>query len=252
MKIKLAKSDNALQSALTWAIERMNKAGYRIDGKVKLVVDSSLEFMGYAEEKRGVHYIVASEWALDSEMLGGFLFHELSHIYSTERALPSHDLGMVESYLARYKEVEGLSERETAYLLESFSHLQNIIVDDIVFDVMNDREKKLVQKFFESWITNRPTGDPIYDASSLVRNAFAISSLKRRNMLDPQGHMARSNEEFLAGVSRGLRSRQNELISFFENFNPNLIKRDFMAELARFFDLLLTIVREKPQFEDMK
>src|SRR5579875_963031 len=84
--------------------------------------------------------------------------------------------------------------------------------------------------------------------SECVCNIFA----QKKNMLDPQGHMARSNEEFLAGVSRGLRSRQNELISFFENFNPNLIKRDFMAELARFFDLLLTIVREKPQFEDMK
>jgi hypothetical protein len=248
----MPKLENALRATLEWAIERLGRAGYRIEGKVKLVVDPSLEFMGYAEEKRGVHYIVASEWALDSEMLGGFLIHELSHIYSTERALPSHDLRLLESYLARYKQLEGLNDREVAFLLESFSHLQNIIVDDIVFDVMNDKEKRVARKFFASWITTRAEGDSLYDASSLVRNAFAIASLRRRNLFDPLGEMARSNEEFLSGVPRDMRERQYELIDFFEKFNSNSPRGEFAAELARFFDMLLAILRERSQFEDMR
>jgi len=107
------KRDESLEEALKWAIQRMKDSGYPIRSDVKLIIDPRLPFMGYAREKDGVQYIVASEWALDSEMLGGFLIHELAHIYASEKGMPSHDMDIIDELVDEYKTREGLNERET-------------------------------------------------------------------------------------------------------------------------------------------
>ncbi|MEM0118362.1 MAG: DUF5781 family protein [Conexivisphaerales archaeon] len=249
---KQYKKDEALDEALNWALKRMRDSGYEIKSQVKLIVDPKLTFMGYAKERDGTQYIVASEWALDSEMLGGFLMHELAHIYASEKGLPSHDSELIEELVEEYKEKEGLSERESAYLIDSFSHLQNIIVDDIVFDVMNEKERKLAQRFFEGWVTERPVGDPLVDASSLVRNAFAIASLKRRGLFLEDSKMNKQNEQFLSLMKNTSRASFNAIETFLEKANGDLNEEEFRKMLRDYFELVISIARDRPQLEDLR
>jgi len=246
------KRDESLEEALKWAIQRMKDSGYTIRSDVKLIIDPRLPFMGYAREKDGVQYIVASEWALDSEMLGGFLIHELAHIYASEKGMPSHDMDIIDELVDEYKTREGLNERETTYLVDAFSHLQNIIVDDIVFEVMNERERKMAQKFFISWITERPSGDPLVDASSLIRNAFAIASLKRRGLLTEDSSITTANEKFLSQMKSSSRASFNAIERFLENVKADNDAEEFKKILRNYFEMVISIARERPQLEDLR
>jgi hypothetical protein len=250
--MSFGKSDQALRSTLSWAIERMKEAGYRIESPVRLVVDPSLSFMGYASQKDGVHYIVASDWALDSEMLGGFIIHELSHIYATEAGMPSHDHALLEDVIEEVREREDLNEREVGYLVDAFSHLQNIIVDDIVFELMSEKEVKMAQRFFASWVTPRPSGNPVLDASSLVRNAFAVASLKRRGLYQPGSEMDRANSGFLEAMGERARAKFEEIETFLEKAKADDDERTFKLELHHYLQLVLSAARERKEFEDLR
>jgi hypothetical protein len=163
----------------------MEKDGYTVQSSVSVQVDPELDFMGYAKKEGDDHVIVVSSWALDSEMLGGLLLHELAHIYHTEQLMPSHQSELIQEVMDRIVEKDGLKDIETRILMGCFNHLQNILVDDLVFKIFRSgREIKMAKRFFTDWISERPTGDHLLDVASLVRNAFAIASLKRRNLLD--------------------------------------------------------------------
>lgn len=249
---KQDRKDEELDEALKWAVQRMKDSGYPIKSEVRLIVDPKLPFMGYAREKDGVQYIVASEWALDSEMLGGFLIHELAHIYASEKGMPSHSVDIIDELVDEYKTREGLNERETTYLLDAFSHLQNIIVDDIVFEVMSEREKKLAQKFFLSWITEKPSGDPLVDASSLIRNAFALASLKRRGLLGDDSVIKVANEEFLSHMRSSARASFTAIERFLENVKADSDVEEFKKVLRNYFEMVISIARDRPQLEDFR
>lgn len=246
------RSDDSLDKTLRWALDRMNQAGYTIRSDVKMIIDPALSFMGYAREKDGVQYIVTSEWALDSEMLRGFLLHELAHIYSTEMGLPSHDHELIEDVINEFREREGLNERETVYLMDAFSHLQNVIVDDIVFDVMTDKEKKTAQRFFEGWITSKPTGESLVDAAALIRNAFAVASLKRRGLFEEGSSMDEANKQFLSLLGNRARLRFNAVESFFEKAKADEDEESFRKTLSDFLELVISISRDRPQLEDLR
>lgn len=77
----------------------MAQAGYPVTARVTLQVDPTLQFMGYAKHEGGQHVIVVAGWALDSEMLGGLLLHELARIYHTERQTPSHQSDLIHEVL---------------------------------------------------------------------------------------------------------------------------------------------------------
>ena len=156
--MSLARGDRSLQEELDWAMARLEKSGYHVRSKVRLLVDPKLDIMGYANEVDGVQHIVVAEWALQSEMLGGLLFHELAHIYHTERHSPSHKFKVTNAIITEFSQREGLNERETGYLVEGFNHLQNIMVDDIVFAVMEESERRQAQRFFSGWLTEAAIG----------------------------------------------------------------------------------------------
>ena len=151
--MSVERSDEALQNVLDWALERMKKNGYTIVSKVAIASDPTLNIMGYAKKKDGIRYVVVADWALDSEMLGGLVLHELSHIYATERRIPSHDPRIMNRALAEIGEREGLTEREMGYLVDAYNHLQNVIVDDMVFKSMDEKDIKLIRRFFSGWVS---------------------------------------------------------------------------------------------------
>lgn len=254
--MSLARGDRSLQEELDWAMERLAKAGYRVRSKVRLLVDPSLDIMGYASEEEGIQHIVIAEWALQSEMLGGLLFHELAHIYHTERGSPSHKFKVTNAIITEFSQREGLNERETGYLVEGFNHLQNVIVDDIVFASMLESERRQAQRFFSGWLTEAPSGYALVDASALARNAFAVASLKRHGLLDEDDpnakEMTARGRTLVKQLGKSSLDKCDAIEDFLVKADPNWDEETFHNKLVYYLDLLVALLREKDQMEDLR
>lgn len=250
--MRAAKTDESLRNTLDWALERMRQKGYSISSKVTLNIEPDLAIMGYARMEGRTHKIMISEWALDSEMLGGLVLHELSHVYFTEKGACSHDRAILEDVLEGLKERDGLRAKETEYLVDAFNHLQNVLVDDIVFAVMREKEHDMARKFFSEWVSERPSGDPVMDAGLLSRNAFAIASLKRRNLFEKGSEMYYRNQALLSAL--GPRSEQDFewLEDFLERAEPEWDAAAFRKALEGYFDRILSLMRSFPKIDDLR
>ncbi len=257
--MRAASTDRTLQSTLDWALERMRQKGYVVRSKVVLEVEPDLAIMGYARKEGEVHKILISEWALDSEMLGGLVLHELSHVYFAEQGASSHDSALLESVLEELKERDGLRVKETEYLVDAFNHLQNVLVDDVVFEVMEEKEREMARRFFAEWISDQPSGDPVADAGLLCRNAFAVASLKRRKLADwttrtnhDDTEMYFRNKSLLNALGLHAEEEFNWLEEFLEKSKPNLSEADFRASLESYFDRMLSLMRSSSRLDDLR
>lgn len=244
--------DRSLEDTLEWAKNRMKYKGYVVKSSVTLSVDSKLAIMGYAKKEGKAHRIVISEWALDSDMLGGLVLHELAHIYFTERGAHSHDGEMLEQMLQELKEREGLRAKETEYLIDAFNHLQNILVDDVVFAVMDEKEQEMAKRFFSEWVSDRPSGDPVLDAALLSRNAFAMASLRRRSLLDEDGDMVYRNKGFLSALGQHAEAEFDWLEGFLEKSRHDWGKEQFRVAIEEYFDRILSLMRSSSRLSDMR
>ncbi len=230
----------------------MKGAGYPVRSKVSLVVDPHLSIMGYAKKDGNVHCVVVAGWALDSEMLGGLVLHELAHVYHTERGTPSHSHDAIEQVLTAMAERDGLNGREREYLLESFNHLQNVMVDDIVFEAMSQKELAMTQEFFAGWVSERPTGNPVLDAALLCRNAFAVASLKRRNLYESKSDMDEKSRRFVSALGERFEKAFVELETILEKTKPDLSESQFRRTLASYLETVLSLMRERGELEDLR
>ena len=250
--MRAASTDGSLQNTLNWALDRMKLKGYDVRSKVSLNVEPSLAIMGYARKEGDVHKIMISEWALDSEMLGGLVLHELSHVYFAERDASSHDSAALEEVLERLKERDGLRVKETEFLIDAFNHLQNIIVDDIVFAVMEEKEREMAKKFFAEWVSDRPSGDPVADAALLSRNAFAVASLKRRNLFEKDGEMHYRNQALLTALGPVSEKEFEWMEGFLQGAKAEWEKEKFREELENYFDRLISLMRASSRLNDLR
>jgi hypothetical protein len=250
--MRSARNDESLQSTLDWAVSRMKDKGYVVRSRVTLSVDSKLAIMGYAKKDGAAHQIVISEWALDSEMLGGLVLHELAHIYFTEQGSCSHDSGILEGILQEVKEREGLRAREADYLVDAFNHLQNILVDDIVFAVMSEKELEMAKRFFGEWVSDRPSGDPVLDAALLSRNAFAVASLKRRKLFERGSDVFFRNKGFLTALGSNAEREFDWLEGFLEGSKNDWTESEFRKEVEGYFDRILSLMRSASRLDDLR
>lgn len=250
--MRAASTDKQLQNTLDWALERMKQKGYVVKSRVMLSVEPNLAIMGYARKEGETHKILISEWALDSEMLGGLVLHELSHVYFTEKGASSHDSGILEDVIAGLREREGLRAKETEYLVDAFNHLQNVIVDDIVFAVMEDKEREMTKKFFAEWVSDRPTGDPVTDAGLLCRNAFAVASLKRRSLFEKGSEMYYRNASLVAALGAKSEEDFEWIEGFLEKSSPEWDHEKFREVLESYFDKILSLMRSSSKLDDLR
>jgi hypothetical protein len=247
-----ASTDKLLQTTLDWALVKMKQKGYEVRSKVSLDVEPNLAIMGYARKEGQVHRIMISEWALDSEMLGGLVLHELSHIYFTERGASSHDSRILEQVLEDLKTRDGLHAKEIEYLIDAFNHLQNVLVDDIVFDVMGEKEREMSRRFFGEWVSDRRTGDPVADTGLLCRNAFAVASLKRRALFDKGSEMFYRNEALLSSLGSPADKEFEWIENFLEKARPEWDAEKFRGALETYFDRVLTLMRASSKLDDLR
>lgn len=245
-------TDGLLQNTLEWAIERMKQKGYVVRSKVTLNVEPNLAIMGYARKEGQTHKIMISEWSLDSEMLGGLVLHELSHVYFTERGSCTHDSSVLEEVLDELKAKDGLRAKETEYLIDAFNHLQNILVDDIVFAVMEEKEREMAKKFFAEWVTDRPSGDPVTDAGLLTRNAFAVASLKRRDLFEKASEMYYRNESLLSALGTKSQQEFEWVENFLETAKPDIEAERFRESLETYFDRIISLMRSASKLDDLR
>jgi len=250
--MRAASTDESLQNTLNWALERMKQKGYEVKSKVSLNVEPSLAIMGYARMEEDVHKIMISEWALDSEMLGGLVLHELSHVYFAERDACSHDSAALEEVLERLKEQDGLRVKETEFLIDAFNHLQNVLVDDIVFAVMEEKEREMTKKFFTEWVTDRPSGNPVTDAALLSRNAFAVASLKRRNLFEKDSEMYHRNQALLSALGPVSEQEFEWMEGFLEGAKAEWDREKFREELENYFDRIISLMRASSKLDDLR
>ncbi len=247
-----AKADKSLQSTLNWALERMREKGFVISSSVSLEIDPKLAIMGYAKKEGETHRIVISDWALDSDMLGGLVIHELAHIYFTERGAHSHDSDELERILEGMKEQDGLRAKEVENLIDAYNHLQNILVDDVVFAVMEGKELDVATRFFSEWVSDRPSGDPVLDASLLCRNAFAIASLKRRHLLEKDSDMNYRNKGFLSAMGEFAEKEFDWLEGFLENAKSGWGEMEFTVAVQEYLDKVMSLMRPESKLADLR
>jgi hypothetical protein len=250
--MRAASTDRSLQNTLDWALERMRQKGYEVKSKVSLNVEPGLTIMGYAREEGDVHKIMISEWALDSEMLGGLVLHELSHVYFSERGACSHDSARLEEVLEDLKERDGLRAKETEFLIDAFNHLQNVLVDDIVFAVMEGKEREMAKRFFAEWVSDRPSGDPVTDAALLARNAFAVASLERRNLFEKDSEMHYRNQALLSALGPLSEQEFAWMEGFLKGAKAEWDTERFREELENYFDRLLSLMRASSKLTDLR
>ena len=247
-----ATADKSLQSTLNWALERMRGKGFIINSHVSLSIDPKLAIMGYAKKEGEAHKIVISDWALDSEMLGGLVLHELAHIYFTERGAHSHDSMALEKILETRKEQDGLRAKEVENLVDAYNHLQNIIVDDIVFAVMQAKELEVAKRFFSEWVSDRPSGDPVADAALLSRNAFAVASLKRRNLFEKDSEMYYRNQALLSALGPVSEQEFEWMEGLLEGAKVEWDREKFREELEDYFDRIISLMRASSKLVDLR
>jgi hypothetical protein len=250
--MRAARADRSLQNTLDWAMDKMRQKGYVVESNVSLDVEPNLAIMGYAKKEGGVHKIMISEWALDSEMLGGLVLHELAHVYFTERGASSHDGEILEHVIDGLKVRDGLRAKETEYLVDAFNHLQNILVDDVVFAVMDERELEMARRFFAEWVSDRPSGDPVLDAALLSRNAFAVASLKRRGLFEQGGDVFYRNQGFLTALGQKSEQDFEWVEEFLEKASPEWEKEQFSEALGAYFDRVLSLMRSSARLDDLR
>ncbi|MDG7008710.1 MAG: hypothetical protein JRN06_10815 [Nitrososphaerota archaeon] len=250
--MRAASTDKQLQNTLDWALDRMKQKGYAVKSRVTLNVEPNLAIMGYARKDGDMHKIMISEWALDSEMLGGLVLHELSHVYFTEKGASSHDSDILEEVITELRERDGVRAKETEYLIDAFNHLQNVLVDDIVFAVIGDKEREMTKKFFAEWVSDRPTGDPVADAGLLCRNAFAVASLKRRGLLEKGSEMYYRNESFVTALGAKSGEDFEWMEGFLERADPEWGRDKFREALESYFDKLLSLMRSSAKLDDLR
>ena len=244
--------DESLQGTLAWAKERLREKGYAVHSPVSLSVDPKLGIMGYARDEGEGHVIVISEWALDSEMLGGLVLHELAHIYFTEKGAASHDRLVLDEVLSEMRTREGMRAKEVDCLAEVFNHLQNILVDDVVFDVLEGREQETVRRFFSEWVSEKPTGDSVTDAALMCRNAFAVASLKRRNLFDDAADMRDKNDAFLSVFGENAEADFEWIEGFLERANPEWSESEYRKAVVEYFETVLTLMRSSSKMHDLR
>ncbi|HYB06929.1 MAG TPA: DUF5781 family protein [Nitrososphaerales archaeon] len=250
--MRAASTDESLQNTLDWALERMKEKGYVVNSNVTLNVEPNLAIMGYARKDGQVHRIMISEWALDSEMLGGLVLHELAHVYFAEREAHSHDSATLEEVLEKLKETEGLRGKETESLIDAFNHLQNVLVDDVVFAVLDEKEIEVTRKFFAEWVSDRLSGDPVTDAALLSRNAFAVASLKRRNLFQEDSEMYYRNQSFLSSLGPVSEQEFRWIENFLEKARSDWDRTRFREALEEYFDRIISLMRSSSRLDDLR
>jgi len=118
--------------------------------------------------------------------------------------------------------------------------------------VMEEKEREMTKKFFAEWVTDRPSGDPVTDAALLSRNAFAVASLKRRNLFEKNSEMHDRTRTLLSALGPVSEQEFEWMEGFLEGAKAEWDREKFRAELESYFDRLISLMRASSKLNDLR
>jgi hypothetical protein len=219
-----------VEEALRNILNMMERAGFRINQDVKVIVNKKLPFMGYTSRQWQSHVIVVSGFAVESPMLEGLLTHELSHVYRNIANHPSHSEPLIASLMRIFIDDHNLDrDYEHEILRQAINHIQDLYADDIAVKVLGTYYGapllEQLGNFFLSWIKEEPATGGVrlrnrwVNASILLNNSFAISNMERHNIMEGQIERAKlNNDRFLNRIKSSVAIQ----FSYFNRFMVGL------------------------------
>jgi hypothetical protein len=110
----------------------------------------------------------------------------------------------------------------------------------------------VAKHFFSEWVSDRPSGDPVLDASLLCRNAFAIASLKRRHLLEKESEMYYRNKGFLSAMGEFSEREFEWLEGFLENAKNEWSEREFTDAMGEYLEKVMSLMRPESKLADLR
>lgn len=249
------KSTPSVEEALTDVLNMMERAGFRVDQEVKVVVDEKLPFMGYTSRRWQSHVIVVSGFAATSSMLEGLLTHELSHVYRNITNHPSHVEPLIASLARTFIDSHNLDrDYEQEVLHQAINHIQDLYADDVAFKVLVAYSSvgphlEQLGEFFVGWIKEEPTRsvererDRWVNASILLKNCFAISNLERHKITESHIERAKlGNGRFLNQITPAAAKRFGYFNQFMVGLNEDISEAGFREQMLEYLHNLLDVV----------
>jgi hypothetical protein len=202
------------------ALTIMKDAGFEITQQVDVLVDPSLQFMGYTTEQNGKPVIVVSQDAIKGGMAVNLLVHELSHVYRSQTNHPSHDYRFLTNIAGWVTQGKIMYEFQDKILEDILNHLQDIYADDISFKIFSKHTPQAdLNEFFLTWIhpasvSKNPIEKAWDNAGNLLSAAFAAANLERHGITDTDGKVAKAIDQFLSKAGDEKKAK----FKFFKDF----------------------------------
>jgi len=237
--------EESVRKARQTAIEMMNKAGFDIGTKVKVVVDPKLPFMGYTMPQGDSFTIVVSGGAVGSGLLEGLLVHEMSHVYRIRTNHPSHNSQILEEAIDNLGTKVGLRDYQQKIVHDLLNDIQDLYADDISFKVLRNSPimaSDQMTRFLQDWVKDEPakTRDPAMDgwvnASIMAHNARALAQMKRHRIEDTGERAGKANQMFLDQVSPDIAGEFDYFRNTLTNLREDMVANQYRKLLAEYLD----------------
>ncbi len=228
----------------------MEKAGYPIKAKVRVVVDPKLPFMGYTVPRGDGFTIVVSGAAAESGMVEGLLVHEMGHVYRISTGHPSHNATIIDEVVALYARHGMSKDYQQKAFHDVINHLEDLYADDIsfrVFEESNVFKMDAGSEFFQSWLTPEPmnTGDVQRDkwlnASIMLRNSFALSNMARHNIPDTGSKAKAVNRKFLSKGGSGAFGQFEYFYRLMLNLKEEISEEEYRRLLTEYLTRIVEL-----------
>jgi len=242
-----------VKDAVQNALRLMRDSGFAISGKVEVVVDADLPFMGYSTQRGGGNVIVVAGRAVESGMIEGLLIHELCHIYRTEQNHPSHNKELqnrVGYHLLH--EYELSKDYQVKTVQQAVNHIQDLYADDISFQVFK-RSQALTEEqshaFFLDWINDTPmkgkSGRTRWlNIGTILNNCFAFSNLTRHKIRDIEGKVEKAVEQFLSQTDEDLKKAHSYFRDFMTNLKEDVSEQQFEKDLTEYLNKIVKLAQK--------
>jgi Family of unknown function (DUF5781) len=251
--------EGAVSEAFRRALNMMNASGYGIsESIVSMSVDPKLQFMGYTnQEEGGMHRIVVAGFAVGSGMLEGLLLHEMSHVYRTISKHPSHDFRLIDDQMQYFLNKGAVrADFQKKALFEVVNHIEDLYADDAAIRVMRENigasglpSLRDVSQFFQSMVKDTPVhsknalADSWANASIMLDNASALSSMKRHSIEDIDERARKLNQRFLSQIAPEAANQFGYFSNLMSNLPENIDRRDFQTLLHEYIERFLGLVK---------
>jgi hypothetical protein len=245
-----------VKEAANEALRMMKNAGFEIPGKLDVLVDTKLPFMGYSTKRGGTNIVVVAGEALKSGMIEGLLVHEMSHVYMINMHHPSHNRRLLDKVGKQIdRKYHLVQSYEITVIQEVVNHVQDLYADDIAFQVFRHATfpTNQVFDFFLDWINEKPVASKNEESvwmniQTMLNNCFVVSDLARHKVPDLNGRAEAKIMEFLTHTN----DRMKREFSYFRDFMINLkedpSEAEFEDALTAYLQRIIVCARDLVEY----